>query len=424
MQYVGFLLIALALAGLAFGLLQHLKGKKLAAAPFHKTGHVASNPDSADTKGMVSAEGAVHMPQPLIAPCSGKPCVYFEVTVERLWEKSVNTENGVKTEKGTSNVRTDKGGARFWLDDGSGPVTVDARESVAADLKQSFTQTQNVSSGDVGFGTAYRVSVAPSFGDERVTGVRAVEKIVPAEGNMYVLGKLSNGVIAKSDGLLGKLQMHSEGRDHLLGQTKRNARIGLAAGAALLVGGTAAAAFGDKPADTSCQALLDATPDKVECSDRLYNDDGNTFTWKVSKPGTYALSLAQPPVKNPIFGRITVTDASGKTVAKAVGAGKGAATLVAAPFAAGEYKINVRDDVDGYVKTVKGGFGYSLNVDYKGPAPGDASKPVASSPTTPNSSPVTAAAPLGKPLKGAAPKATVAKGAPAKGAPAKGAASH
>ena len=77
MQYLGFFLVFMALIAIVFGLLQHLKGKKILAAPFKKTGEIAQNPAVADAKGIVSCEGAVAAQQPAFAPCSGTPCVYF-----------------------------------------------------------------------------------------------------------------------------------------------------------------------------------------------------------------------------------------------------------------------------------------------------------------------------------------------------------
>ena len=124
MQYLGFVLVFLALVALIVGLLQHLKGKKILAAPFRKTGEVASNPAVADAQGIVSVEGAIEAQQPAIAPCSGKPCVYYEIELIQEWEKHVVTEDGHKTEKGKDTIQTVKTGAVFFLNDGSGPIAV------------------------------------------------------------------------------------------------------------------------------------------------------------------------------------------------------------------------------------------------------------------------------------------------------------
>ena len=97
MQYLGFLLLGLGVIGLVFGVLQQLKKKKILAAPFKKTGEIAANPQAGDAKGNISTEGTVRVQQPLVAPCSGKPCVYYEIKVERMWEKLQPLDQGKRS---------------------------------------------------------------------------------------------------------------------------------------------------------------------------------------------------------------------------------------------------------------------------------------------------------------------------------------
>ena len=127
MHPLGIVMIVLGIVGVVVGFLQWQKMKKILAAPFKKTGEIAANPQVADAKGLISCEGAVQVQQPLVAPCSGKPCLYYEVKVERMWEKQEATEDGVKTKKGTSTVTTTEVGSQFYVNDGSGPVGVDGR---------------------------------------------------------------------------------------------------------------------------------------------------------------------------------------------------------------------------------------------------------------------------------------------------------
>lgn len=51
MQYLGFLLVIVAVVGFVVGLLQQLKGKKILAAPFKRTGEIAQIPPSPTPKG-------------------------------------------------------------------------------------------------------------------------------------------------------------------------------------------------------------------------------------------------------------------------------------------------------------------------------------------------------------------------------------
>lgn len=120
---MGILALLVGVAVLAFGLFQHLKGKRILAAPFKKTGELAKNPTSTDPKGAMSTEGKVLAPaQQLLSPCSKKPCLAYEVKIERLWEKVETTQEGTKTVKGSDTLDTLKGGAIFGVDDGSGAI--------------------------------------------------------------------------------------------------------------------------------------------------------------------------------------------------------------------------------------------------------------------------------------------------------------
>lgn len=359
MQYFGFFLLALAIGGLVFGLLQRSKMKKILAAPFKKTGEIASNPQVADAKGTVSCEGAIQVQQPLVAPCSGKPCVYYEIKVERMWEKTVNTENGTKTEKGTSTVSTTEQGSQFYVNDGSGPVGVDAREKVDTDLTKSFEQAQNVSYGDLVFGQ-YSVHVPYSGGDERTTGIRAIEKILPAEGNLFVMGKLAGGVITKQDGMLGKVLISTKGRDKLVGSTKRNSVLGFVAGGVMFAGGIPMAIFGDPPKDT-CANLENAMTESV-CSDRMYDDSPKKYEWKVTKAGAYKIEVKPTGTSagHRLWPEVTVLK-GGKELESAQSPAGGYAKLVF-NFDKGGYTIQVKEQTPGWIKNLKGGAGYTLDI--------------------------------------------------------------
>src|SRR6266516_1150767 len=102
---MGIVLLVVALAVLGFGFMNHLKGKRILAAPFKKTGDLAKNPVSEDPKGAMSTEGAVKPPAvQVLSPCSKTPCLYYEVKIERLWEKTETTQEGTKTVKGSTTL--------------------------------------------------------------------------------------------------------------------------------------------------------------------------------------------------------------------------------------------------------------------------------------------------------------------------------
>lgn len=364
MQYFGFFLIFVALVALIIGILQQMKAKKILAAPFKKTGEIAQNPQVADAKGTISCEGAIVTQQPVMAPCSGKPCIYYEIELIRHWEKTVQTENGLKTEKGTTSISTNKVGSQVYLNDGSGPVGADFRQDVDCDMEKSFEQMQNVAWGDVMFGQ-YRTHVPHDGGDNRTVGVKAVEKIIPAQGNIFVMGKLVAGVVTKTDGLLGKLIASTKGREKLLGATKRNAIIGFVAGGLSLAGGIPMSIFGDPPHD-SCAGMKDGWAEL--CAGHITNDAGETYDWTVTKPGTYTIEVLQPNVKIPIWPVLTIKTAAGADVAKV---GDTESVGIKRVFSAGTYKINVREATKGTAAKFKGGFSFSLKFT-GGPAGGDA----------------------------------------------------
>ena len=384
MQYLGFFLVFIAVIALVFGLLQHLKGKKILAAPFKKTGEIAQNPGVADAKGIVSCEGAVSAQQPAFAPCSGTPCVYFEIEVIQEWSKHVITEDGSKTEKGKDTIQTVKSGAVFFVDDGSGPVAIDPRQGMDVELDKSFEQEQNVSYGDVMFGQ-FHTHVPQASGEKHGHGVKVIEKIVPVQGGMFVLGQLANQTITKPQGMLGSLRASRKGRAALLGATKRNTMIGFIAGGLFVLPGTGLAIFAEPPAPTAAGEgacnILDQSKAGEWCSGKIYNDDGSDVPFTVTQAGTFEITGGPPRGKKiPVIASLGVKDGAGKWF---VSDSRERASLDLQP---GTYKINIKDSVPGDAAHFKGGFSYELMVKRTallasadaGAAPSASAAPVAS----------------------------------------------
>ena len=425
MQYLGFFLVFIAFVGLLFGLLQHLKGKKILAAPFRKTGEIAQNPAVADAKGIVSCEGAVSTQQPAIAPCSGTPCLYFEIEVIQEWKKHVITENGSKTESGKDTIQTVKSGAVFFLDDGSGPVAVDPREGMDVQLDKSFEQQQNVGYGDVMFGQSFHTHVPEAPGDKHGHGVKVVEKIVPIQGGMFVMGQLENATIGKPKSMLGKLLASRKGRAALLGATKRNSIIGFIAGGLFFLPGTGLAIFADPPAPTlagegACN-ILDQSKPSEWCSGKIYNDDGSDVPFTVTQAGTFDIQGGPPRGKKiPVIASIAVKDETGKIYVS------DAHEHASVDLPVGKYKINIKDSIPGDAAHFKGGFSYELMV--KRTALSTAASAVASASAAPSASASVAASTAKPAVKAAAaavkpaaakPTAAAVPAKPAAAAPAK-----
>lgn len=362
-MYLGFLLLAFAVAAVVVGFLQRGKMKAILAAPFRQTAQALTG---ADAKGEVSFQGAIQAAQPgqqLIAPCSGQPCVYYEIEVKQEWEKHVRTEDGVKKNTGSDTALEHKQGSMFWVNDGSGPVAVNATESVDAKLEKAFDEKKSYGWGDISFGGFNAHIHRPSDGEKHATATRCIEKILPANGDVFVLGKVAQNMISKRDGMLGKLMLAREGRDALIGSTKRNMVIGFAAAGLLLPAGGAMAIFGEAPeaaADT-CSAMKDDIPEP--CEGRMYDSSDVTFTWEVTEEAEYkfsAIGTGKDPVMR-LWPDIEVKD--GSDVVFTMSAPDGDEITGKAHFKPGTYTIAVNDTHYGWAENLQGGAGFTLEID-------------------------------------------------------------
>jgi hypothetical protein len=360
---MGILLLVVGLAVLGFGVAQHFKGKRILAAPFKKTGELAKNPVSEDPKGAMSLEGKVVPPaQALLSPCSKQPCLYYEVKIERIYEKSETTEDGTKTTKGTETLDTVKGGAVFGVDDGSGVFQVDVSKGADFDnLKEGFKKELNGRSwaSQIQFGE-YSYDVKPiGSSDGWTIGFKATEKYVPVEGNLFVLGKLEGGQLTKPG--WRSMMASSKGRDGLLGSVNKRKKFSFIGGGIAAVLSIPAMIFAPaadpNAVSHSCESKL--TDARVRCADRVSSKSGETIAWTVATPGTYELEVFAPTKKIAFDPQLIVKDAAGEVVADVEGGigGNAKATLTAAK--AGTYEITVKPG-DNYM--VKGGFSFDFEI--------------------------------------------------------------
>lgn len=369
MSVLGWFLALIGFGLSIFGLLQMLKGKKMNAVPFRAPSQIAQlGQGAADAKGLVSTEGAVGQQGLLVAPMSGRPCLAYEVTVERKWEKSERTENGNQTTKGKDKVWSDYKGAVFPIQDGQGQIWIDATTQPDASFEKAHNSDVNVGllgmiPGTLQFGQLQMNTPTILNLESRTVGFEGTEKIVPPSPTMYALGALAmtpNGpVLATPKGLgTGKLVLSDKGRASLVKSTKRNMIIGYAVGGAMLVGGTLLGVLGPAPeADkTACQSEIS---DAVACNGRIYAANGEDFKWTVTTAGEYTITVKQPSVKYPIDATLTIKDASGEQVAYNDGGTPGADATVKHHFEPGTYTVNVRD----FGKSkVKGGYSFHLDI--------------------------------------------------------------
>jgi hypothetical protein len=372
MNILGWFLAVCGLVGVIYGLRMMMKKKKMGNVPFKKPSEIAqAGAGAADAKGLVSTEGAAQLPpQPLIAPMSGQPCIGYEITVERKWEKHVRTEKGMQKKTGSSKVHGEYRGSFFQIGDGSGAVTVDATAEPDSEYEKSHSSTVSIGMmipGTLTFGQMQLNTPAILDTDSRTTAFVGTEKILKASPTMYALGQIAQGpqglAIGTPKGIgTGKLIIHHQGREALAGKTHKHMILGYALGGVLFVGGTGLGLFGPKAqASTAgipdCGDTITITKDAT-CEDRMYAAEGKTYTWTVTEAATYSIELKQPNVANPIDGVIEITDATGNKVAYDDGGSADKNAHVKQAFTAGTYKINVRDYAH---DTVEGGYGFQLS---------------------------------------------------------------
>ncbi len=273
----------------------------------------------------------------------------------------MRTDDGLKTERGKDLLQTVKTGPVFGVNDGSGIVHVNPSEGMDVELDQSFEQTQNVSYGNVVFGS-FHTDVSASYGDRRTTGIRAVEKILPPAGKLFVLGQLESGQIGKPKGLLGSLRASRKGREALIGSTRKKRMAGLIAAAVMIVPGLGLSIFASPPTPGELSAsdvcnIVDGHKEGEMCTGKIRDDDGQKVPLKVTQAGTFQLHAAAPSGKKiPLIAVLSVTDASGKAIVEHESE---SADVALAP---GDYTITVKNLFPGEAQTFRGGFSFELTV--------------------------------------------------------------
>ncbi|MEM9192250.1 MAG: GIDE domain-containing protein, partial [Myxococcota bacterium] len=312
MMIVGFIVVALALGVGVFALLQFLKLKRINETPLVKSGETQGK---ASPKGLISVEGRVETNQPLIAPCSGKHCLYYEIQVHQHWEEQVKTENGMKTKKGKNSVHTEKKGSQFQVNDGSGPVLVDASEGVQAKMEKSFNG-KGGAYGTISFGN-YTINVGSIGGKRYATGTSCTEKIVPVDGEVFVMGQLAGNTIKRKDGMGGKLVIAKEGSEKLVKSTKRNTVLSAVGAVLLLPTGGTMAAISDAPSLSAGGSCGEMVNDIAEpCLGRQSSASPVELTWTVTEPGEYEFTTVGTgtDLTYRLWPSVTVKDAAGAPV--------------------------------------------------------------------------------------------------------------
>jgi hypothetical protein len=239
LQAIGMALVALGLIGLIFGIFQKMKAGRVADAPLAPTGEVARRGrEVAGPKGQISAQGNLLCQQPLIAPFSGQPCLFYHLKCTAKWKAGDEHKSEVIDEQ--------KMAAQFAIDDGSGAVWVDAREGgdFSPSQKKSETKGTGILGGltgtDLVFGQ-YRVNT-PML--DMGTKYEVEEEIFPLTPRVYACGKLSDqgNIIASPS--WRQLILSAQSREELLASATKTAKIALLAGGGLFLVGSGLAVVG------------------------------------------------------------------------------------------------------------------------------------------------------------------------------------
>jgi hypothetical protein len=372
---MGVLLLIVGLAVLGFGAYNMMAAKRVLAAPFKKTGELAKNPVSEDPKGAMSTEGKVIAPAtPLLSPASKQPCLAYELKIERLYEKTETTQDGTKTVKGTETLDTIKGGTVFGLDDGSGAFNIDVSKGADFDnMKEGFKKEINGHSGSshITFGE-YTYDV-PAIGSDKgwTIGFKATEKYVPVEGNLFVLGKLEGASLVKPG--WRSMMTSAKGREGLLGSLEKKKKFSFIGGGIAAVLSIPLMIFGPKAdpnaAGASCPSEM--TDVRLRCHGQV--TDSDTYTWHVTKAGSYEVTIFAPQKKVSFDPGLTITDASGAELANVAG-GVGGNAVATVDVKPGDYKMKVflADNFK-----VKGGYSYEMEIASTGAAAPAIAEPLA-----------------------------------------------
>lgn len=192
---------------------------------------------------MSALMGTVQCPEPLVAPLSGRPCLYYSMSVKRRYEEDYEREDSegnrrMETRRGTETMSTQSEGTAFALVDASGtlPVHADGIDwSAQIETVDRFEPQQG--GLNIGFGRFSMTVTAPG-GRRRTLGYEYEEHIVPVDGQFTVVGLVSDKSGALAIGRGGPLfTLTRKTRDELIGSAKGTAHwTGIASGIGLIVG--------------------------------------------------------------------------------------------------------------------------------------------------------------------------------------------
>ncbi|WP_394830024.1 E3 ubiquitin ligase family protein [Pendulispora rubella] len=222
---IGAVVLVLGIGAIGIGVYEKMKAARVAGAPFVRTGDAAQRgAQVAGPNGAISVQGNVICQQPLSSPITRTACLYFSVSAEARWKDG--DQDRSQTLAGIEQS------TRFVLDDGSGPVWVDATRGGDFDTtRYSEIKEPGFFGSELVFGD-YRLSTS-SFPSGARFEVK--EEVLPLVPQLYACGATAPQSIASPE--WRSLILATKSRDELLGSATQTAK-------ACLVGGIAAVAVG------------------------------------------------------------------------------------------------------------------------------------------------------------------------------------
>lgn len=190
--------------------------------------------------------GTVNCDAPLVAPLSGRPCLFYKMTVQRRYEEDVERRDDKgnvsrHTQRATETMSSQQESVHgFKLVDGTGAIDVSG-EGLAHDaLIQSVDRFEPETGGGGGLSIGYgRFSMTldrRSSGNRRTLGYEYEEHLVPLDGRFTVIGRVSDraGPLTVEKG--GPVfSMSRKDRDEQIGGAKGTAQwTGIASGVGLI----------------------------------------------------------------------------------------------------------------------------------------------------------------------------------------------
>lgn len=187
--------LAILVVGIIFIVMGVLAKRRLSVMADTRTVGAGEAGHIADPSGTVKVEvfGVAETPEPLIAPVSGKQCVYFRHQVEELRvEYDRDTQGNRQRRESWHTITDEKRHAPFVVRDSTGAVQVNPD-------KAKFVAQQTVdnaygapgyepSRAQSGIGGVVGEVLGSALGADRTAGVRSSEWIIPVGQQAYVIG--------------------------------------------------------------------------------------------------------------------------------------------------------------------------------------------------------------------------------------------